>query len=483
MNREYDLEHEIASVLAERAPVRPPEHLLNSVISSARRKRQVPRWYALLKEPTMHFDSRLAVGSPTARVAAIMVATLLLALLTLGAGIAGTRLLAADSAIVVAQDGSGTVTTITEAVAMAQDGDTILVRPGTYAEAVIIEQDVTLMGDGPAEEIVVEAPEDGSTAPTGDLLGARPDASYALLLQDVDSTVSGITFRGEPSRVHAKGGSPVLQELIFEGVGQSYTGRSYVNGGALVSGGTNATIRDCLFEGGNGVISYDASEPLVTDNVLTEGANIGGHYGDGAVIRGNQIIGGLSDGIGITQPTTAVIEGNTISDTPTGIAVGTGGSSYVGVDPIVRANSVSGARTGITVGSGAAPTIEGNTLVANSDTGISLSRAGAATVTGNDLTDNDVGIAVFGSDAWVEGNTVRSGVTGVVISGDATAALTGNTIEGATESGLLIRQQASPTLTDNRICDNGTNLVVEEGAEPIMEDNDICPDPPVVKED
>ena len=314
------------------------------------------------------------------------------------------------------------------------------------------------------------------------LLGSRPDTSYALLLQDADATVSGITFRGEPSRVHAKGGSPVLEGLVFEGVGQPYTGASYVNGGALVSGGSSATIRDCMFKGGNGVISYDASAPLVTGNALTEGANIGGHYGDGTVISDNEILGGLSDGIGITQPTTALIEDNVISDTPTGIAVGTGGSSYAGVDPIVRANSISGASTGISVGSGAAPTIEGNTLAA-SGMGISLSNAGTATVAGNDLTDNDVGIAIFGSDARVEGNTVLGGVTGVIISGEATAALTGNTIEGAVNRGILVRWGSSPTLVENRVCDNGTNLVVEDGAEPIIEDNDICPDPPASMED
>ena len=48
----------------------------------------------------------------------------------------------------VAQDGSGTVTTIAEGVAMAQDGDTVLVKPGTYHESVAITEDITLRGDG-----------------------------------------------------------------------------------------------------------------------------------------------------------------------------------------------------------------------------------------------------------------------------------------------------------------------------------------------
>ena len=64
----------------------------------------------------MRTDSRLSVGSPTARAMAIMVATLLAAVMIVGAGIAGSRLLAADAIITVAQDGSGDHASIGEAV-------------------------------------------------------------------------------------------------------------------------------------------------------------------------------------------------------------------------------------------------------------------------------------------------------------------------------------------------------------------------------
>ena len=201
---------------AERGSARLPDAFYDEFHQQASHVRQRPRWLALIKEPPMRISSHVAVGSPTVRVAAIMVATLLLALMVAGAGIAGSQLLAADGPIVVDQSGGGTTTTITEAVAMAEDGDTVLVRPGTYVEAVIIEKDISLIGDGPREEIIVEAPEDGPTAPTGDLLGSRPDASYALLLQDVDATVSGLTFRGEHSRLNARGGSPVLERLVLD---------------------------------------------------------------------------------------------------------------------------------------------------------------------------------------------------------------------------------------------------------------------------
>ncbi len=62
---------------------------------------------------------------------------------------------------VVAADGSGDFSTIGEAVAAASDGDTVLVKPGEYAEALVIDKDITVAGDGPREDIVITFQEGG----------------------------------------------------------------------------------------------------------------------------------------------------------------------------------------------------------------------------------------------------------------------------------------------------------------------------------
>ena len=114
-------------------------------------RRQWPRWLALIKEPPMRTNSRLAVGSPTARVVAILAATFLLILAMATIGVGAQRLLAAEdeASIIVAADGSGDYITIGEAVAAAADGDKILVRPGTYVESTVVDKDVRISGDGP----------------------------------------------------------------------------------------------------------------------------------------------------------------------------------------------------------------------------------------------------------------------------------------------------------------------------------------------
>ena len=76
MKDDRTFEREIRALLDEEAPILPPNHLLHTFEFNARRARRYPRWLALIKEPTMRTDSHVAVGSPTARVAAILAATL-----------------------------------------------------------------------------------------------------------------------------------------------------------------------------------------------------------------------------------------------------------------------------------------------------------------------------------------------------------------------------------------------------------------------
>jgi hypothetical protein len=118
-----------------------PEDFYEDMHTYASHTRQRPEWLALTKEPPMRISGTIAVGSPTFRVAAILAATLLLAVSLVAAGIAGGTLLAADRVLVVDASGGGDYLTITEAVAAAVDGDTVRVKPGTYVEAVTIAHD------------------------------------------------------------------------------------------------------------------------------------------------------------------------------------------------------------------------------------------------------------------------------------------------------------------------------------------------------
>lgn len=92
MSDERSFERFVADHVAGAAgDVRLPDDFYDDIHAFASRTRQRPEWLALIKEPPMRIDSTLGVGSPIARVAAFAAATLLMALLSVGALVAGAQ--------------------------------------------------------------------------------------------------------------------------------------------------------------------------------------------------------------------------------------------------------------------------------------------------------------------------------------------------------------------------------------------------------
>lgn len=96
MNEQQAFERILAESVSGLGPLAPSAGAIERTLSRASKRRQRPRWLALIKEPPMRRESRLAVGSPTVRVAGIMVATILVALVLAAAAVAGSRLLTDD---------------------------------------------------------------------------------------------------------------------------------------------------------------------------------------------------------------------------------------------------------------------------------------------------------------------------------------------------------------------------------------------------
>jgi len=452
MSTEERFDRLLSELLDEDAPTRAPDRLLPETQRALRHVHRWPRWLALLKEPPMRISSRVAVGSPMARVAAIAVATLLLAVMATGAVIGGSQLLAGPGIIVVAQDGSGDYQTITEAVEAAEDGHTILLQPGTYTEAITISDDLLLTSDAEdPSQVVIQAPPDGPTFFAGGW-----QMPYSLLLVDTDSTVSGLTIRGPESSVIVHGGAPMLEGLVLDRVGCSHGSELDCDGGesVLIQAGSRATLTGNALLGGGSIGVFDASEPLIEGNTLSSGPSIWGRPGDDATIRGNTISGAHFISLVFGGPSTMTIEGNTITDTTwEGITIGMGVGDTE-MNAIVRDNVVSGARVGISVASeGSLPTIEGNELSGNA-TGIAIARSDAI-LRGNHVYGNGSGISVDRGSPSLEANTIEDNKVGVAI----------------------LTPGAHPTLTNNTLCGNETNFRLMRNVEmPTTDGNDICPD-------
>ena len=398
MNEQNDFERLVADQLASVGMGTPPASAIEDTIVRAGGTRRLPEWLALIKESPMRTNNHLAVGSSTVRVAAIMAATLLLAVALAAAGVAGQQLLAANGPIVVAQDGSGDYITINEAIAAAVDGDEVLVAPGTYQEVVIIEADITLRGDGPREEVILEFGTDGPTIPSWS--GSVP---YGVLLVDSEATVSDLTVRG-PNVAAAfvlVGGAPTLERVTNDLEGE-FAGRAQLS--VVPLHGAGATIRDSLLDGpvwhgeAGSLREYEdvtgTGQWVAEDNTLDGGFWL--EVTDGSSFLRNTITdgGGFEFGgrgsVMVAENVAAFIELDEQSD------------GYTIRDNVVHSDGSD--KPAIVLGKGTS-IVEGN-VITGVRTGIVVPEGASSTITGNQLDGLDVGIRVQGAEtsAVIEGN-------------------------------------------------------------------------------
>ena len=400
----------------------------------------------------MRTNDHLAVGSPTVRVAAVLVATMLLAVALAAAGVAGQRLLAASHTIVVAQDGSGDYATIGEAVDAADDGHTILVRPGSYAERVaVVGKDLVIRGDGDREAVVIEAIE-------------TSDETWSVLLQNTTTRLANLTvtgpYDGEAISVQGTDGGPTLDGIVIrvpDPVDMDYEGVA-----VHWAEGSEGTLQDSLVEGT--VSIADGASVVVADNDMPASCIRAYAVGADITIRGNRIRGCPYElGITLDAANTAVIEGNDIMveevETPpeywySGGRIGIELTGDGQGDITIRDNDIHDSRFGIQV-------LEGSPAVR---------------IVGNRLRDNGMGLARIVGSAVLSGNTITGSEQVGIELREGTPTLEDNTVRG-NFVGLSLTEGSSPRLAGNTICENATNVRLPDGAQPLESDgNEICED-------
>jgi parallel beta-helix repeat protein len=406
----------------------------------------------------MRTNSSLAVGSPMVRVEAIVLAILLLSAMLVGAGVAGSRLLAAGP-IVVAQDGSGTVTTISEAVAMAEDGAEILVKPGVNAESVTISKDITLRGED-RDSVVIEfghgcagsSFESSLDCPAGTPLYDDMwwgQGYYAIVLDDVEAELSDLTFHkvglDSGSAIVVKAGAPLIHDITYTGTAEDDFGNIYIHAGSA------AVVRDSDL--GAFWVFFEEASPATIEN-STFGAIVANTVGNTSTPGGPSTIrNNRTRGIAFSGP--ALVEGNElIADEETE-------ADFYG--------------SGIDLEAGDGWVIKDNVLVGfPGSAAIAILGKWTGTISSNTLTDNEVGISAGSGDSVIEGNTITGGGAGIILTGGS-ATVADNVVEGVSRRGIGIGDTSRARLSGNRSCGNGENLFVANCADPAIDDsNEIC---------
>ena len=417
MNEQSDFERYIADQLGSAAVGTPPASAIEDTIARAGGSRRLPEWLVLIKESPMRMNSHVAVGSPIAQVMAIVAATLLLAVALAAAGAGAQRLLAAGP-IVVAQDGSGDYATINEAVAVAQDGDEILVKPGTYVGSVLIDKDVTLRGDGTREDVILEFTADGPTIPSWGV-----PAPYGVMLVDTEAAISDLTVRG-PNIAAAfvfVGGAPTLENVANELEGD-FSGDPHTS--VAVVHGAGGTIRDSLLDGP----VFDFSGQRIPGYEDISGSGL-------FVAEDNALDVGF--GLDVTDGSTFLR--NTITDD--------GGLDLGGT---------------------------GTVLVEGNDAGYIELRGGTDGFVIQDNLVREGGIVLGPGTATVEGNVVTGAQVGIQVARGASPTITGNLLEGTAIGILIDAAESAAVIEDNRFCGNDRNLVVDGSEAQLDPSNEVC---------
>lgn len=398
----------------------------------------------------MRTNSHVAVGSPTARVVAVMIATLLLVVAMTAAGIGAQRLLAAGP-IIVDQSGGGDYTTLSKAVAAATSGDDILIRPGRYTEAIVIDKDLTIKGDGPRESIVISGYQEPEHWAAGSECETSEPGACAIVLTDTATSLSDVTFSGGHSGVKIMGGAPTVSGVLFDRVGVPESNGS-LGLAMVIDGGSTARLVGNEFVASAAIEVAGRAEPVIEDNVFSGGSSIvANDPGDATVIRSNRISEPIATAIVVNAPSTLLIEDNEISGAgEDGIRLGL--FSGLGLDPTIRHNSIVGSGgSGVNAVLGGAPTIADNTFTDNS-LGLILG-LGQAQVVSNVVSGDGSGITVArGSDPTIIGNAIDVAVVGITLADGARGTLSENVVCGA-EQAMALHENAVSSLDDsNQVC-------------------------------
>ncbi len=356
---------------------------------------------------------------------------------------------------------------IDDAVAAAEDGDRIRVRPGSYRKPVVVDRAVTIEGEGEVEMIVLE-PVGGEAlgfAASGARVGGltiRPARAgndgelwSAIAVHDVEATIiecdltshlgATVWVGGPSSRAvilgcSLSGGAQNAVWVVEEGRAEMAACRVAGNRWPIAVGGPGASLslEDC-----------EVVDNLADGIVALQGGTL---RVERTEVRGNA-------GVGIAfyaaAPSSTVIDSTVTGNGGPGIVVRGGRGVRVARNRVTRNES------GIVVDEGASPTIEANEVAGNAHVGIGVVGEGSDPI----VTDNTIatghasGIVVRrGGRGTYERNRLAAGdIAGIWVADPATCpTFRGNVVFGGTSAGVNVSDGAGGVFEGNDLRGNAT---------------------------
>ncbi|MFJ3300866.1 right-handed parallel beta-helix repeat-containing protein [Streptomyces bacillaris] len=337
--------------------------------------------------------------------------------------------------------------TIGEALAVARTGALISVRPGTYAENLVIHTRVTLTAAEGRGTVEIR-PRSGS------VVALRADAVMLseLTLRGGDAELPAVDVRrGQAAFDGCEIVGAAWTAMLAGGTGSLALRNCRVSNpqgaGIVVTSTTPTTVESCTLEhlGTSGIVLAEQGEARVRD------CTVRGARGNGLLANG-ETRGTVEDcDISSTdKPSIALEENSAVSvvrtvvhDTSTGVHLSTAGRTTL-EDVRVTGSS-------------------GNGVVLTAGTDPVLRRCRVSRARGNGLFVTDRARGTF-EDCWVDGAQGAA----LRVAGASSPALTGLTVRDCEGTGLLLEEDAAPELDRLEVIGSSPAVAVQGGANPLL---------------
>jgi parallel beta-helix repeat protein len=329
---------------------------------------------------------------------------------------------------------------IQTAIAIAFDGQTILVAPGTYSEPLdFLGKAVTVRSTGGPRVTVIDGGQVGSV-----VTFVNGEASSSVL--DGFTLTDGNADYG--SGIYCKGSSPTITNNIL-----AYLQGS---GGGIYGDGVSGMIvmNNSISSSSHGIYLYSSYETTITNNTFMSG---------GITIYGTTLY----------QWNTHTIENNTANSKPI-YYYKNGKDVLVPSDAgqIILANcsnftlqtlTITDVENGLQLAYSSYANLSMNTITTNNGYGIYLYKSSSSnTITENNITNNGYGIYLEGSSSnTITRNNVTYNSKGICLYGSSsTSAITENNITN-NGYGIYLEGSSSNTITRNNVTYNSKGIYLE----------------------
>jgi F-box protein 11 len=403
------------------------------------------------------------------------------------------------SNLVVSAKGQGKYTTLSQALKAAKAYATIRVLPGVYAESLTLDKPVTLVGDGPRDQIVIQGAAGPSVRVQAEAGGLRNltlrtanDAVGAAALE-----ITQGSFQVEDCDLSSQGGSalaifgarskPLLRRCKVHdcrgpGVLVHTSARPtldaceiYANGlaGVEVRQDANPTLRKCTVRDGNaaGFLIHQDAQATLEDCIISGNSAAGVLVKERGqpTLKGCKVHSGLAQGLQLTARGQAIVEDCEFY-----------GNGQVGV--LVEGHSEvtlrecrihDGKKGGVSVRTESQVQLEDCKIYANAGPGLWALSGSKPLVHRCTFRDGQqFGIRVDGCAGTLEDCTLTGHAwAGLVLSDGCTTLVRKCTVRDGKDSGIVVENKAEPKLKECLVFANAKNgLEVRGGADPTVQE-------------